>query len=89
MSNTPTTRMYSYGDSKKLSWEEMHKRREKGLCFGCNERFTSGHQCQKSQVLFIEARTKNKLHDDFEESDAEMVGGKIGDKEEETLISLN
>jgi hypothetical protein len=63
----------------------MQKRREKG----CNERFTPGHQCQKPQVLFIEAHTKNEMHDDFKENDAETVGGKKGYKEEEPLISLN
>ena len=88
-SNTPAAWTYSYEDAKKLSWEEMQKRREKGLCFGCNERFMPGHRCQKPQVLFIEARTKNKMHDDFEESDVEMVGGKKRYKEEEPLISLN
>jgi hypothetical protein len=87
----PVARMYSYGNAKELSWEEMHKRREKGLCFGCNDKFTPGHQCQNTQVLFIEfeARTLKEMHDDYEETDAEIVGGKNEYKEEEPLIPLN
>ena len=30
---------------KRLSWEEMQKRRAQGLCFNCDERFTSSHRC--------------------------------------------
>ena len=41
--------------TKRLSWEEMQKRREKGLCFNCNEKFALGHRCQVPQVFFIEA----------------------------------
>jgi hypothetical protein len=56
-SAVPTTRTYSSGAAKKLSWEEMQKRREKGLCFGCNDKFTPGHRCQKPQAFFISAYT--------------------------------
>ena len=34
---------------KRLSWEEMQKRRAQGLCFNCDERFTSGHRCRQPQ----------------------------------------
>lgn len=39
---------------KRLSWEEMQRRRVQGLCFNCNERFTVGHKCQKPQFLLLE-----------------------------------
>jgi len=52
--STNTTRPYSSGAAKKLSWEEMQKRREKGLCFGCNEKFTPGHRCHTPQAFSIE-----------------------------------
>ncbi|KAL9444043.1 hypothetical protein AB3S75_017259 [Citrus x aurantiifolia] len=32
---------------KRLTWEEMQHRKEKGLCFNCNERFTPGHKCNR------------------------------------------
>ncbi|XP_038715137.1 uncharacterized protein LOC120008853 [Tripterygium wilfordii] len=39
---------------KRLTWDEMEKRREKGLCFNCNDRFTPGHKCKVSQAFVIE-----------------------------------
>ena len=32
---------------RRLSWEEMQKRRVQGLCFNCDERFTSSHRCRQ------------------------------------------
>ncbi|KAA8525944.1 hypothetical protein F0562_007956 [Nyssa sinensis] len=40
---------------KKISWEEIQKRREKGLCFSCNERFTPGHLCAIKQLFVFDA----------------------------------
>lgn len=39
---------------KRISWEEMQKRRAQGLCFHCNDRFTAGHRCKKPQLLLLE-----------------------------------
>lgn len=39
---------------RRLSWEEMQRRRVQGLCFNCNERFTVGHKCQKPWFLLLE-----------------------------------
>jgi hypothetical protein len=39
---------------KRISWEEMQKRRAQGLCFYCNDRFTAGHRCKKPQLLLLE-----------------------------------
>ncbi|KAH9685457.1 hypothetical protein KPL70_013962 [Citrus sinensis] len=40
---------------KKLTWEEMQRRRAQGLCFNCNKKFTAGHRCTKAQLLILEA----------------------------------
>jgi hypothetical protein len=32
----------------------MQKRREKGLCFNCNERFTPGHRCAIKQLFVFD-----------------------------------
>ena len=32
---------------KKLTPEEIKDRREKGLCFNCDEKFVRGHKCAK------------------------------------------
>jgi len=39
---------------RRLSWEEMQRRRAQNLCFNCNERFTAGHKCQGSRILMLE-----------------------------------
>lgn len=50
---------------KKLSWEEMKRKRSLGLCFSCDERYTPGHRCRKSQLLLMEG-------EDIEEEDDEV-----------------
>lgn len=45
---------------KRMSWEEMQKRRAQGLCFNCNEKFTPGHKCQVSQLLLLESFKLNE-----------------------------
>lgn len=39
---------------KRLPWDEMQRRREKGLCFNCDERFVPGHRCKSAQAFLIE-----------------------------------
>jgi len=87
--STHTTRPYSSGAAKKLSWEEMQKRREKGLCFGCNEKFTSGHRCQTPQALSIEVSATEERFEEFENGDTKIVGGKRGTEEVEPLINFS
>ncbi|CAA0811867.1 Unknown protein, partial [Striga hermonthica] len=38
---------------RRLSPEEVKRRREKGLCFKCEEKFTPGHQCKKAFVIEV------------------------------------
>ena len=54
--NTPRLTSQTNGtvSTKKISWEEMQRWREKGLYFNCNEKFTPGHRCATSQAFVIE-----------------------------------
>lgn len=38
---------------KKLTQREMEARKEKGLCFNCDEKFVRGHRCQRKQLFLI------------------------------------
>ena len=38
---------------KCLSPAELPLRREKGLCFNCDEKFSRGHKCTPSLFLFV------------------------------------
>ncbi|KAL6342714.1 hypothetical protein AAG906_013120 [Vitis piasezkii] len=65
---------------KKLSWDEMQKRRAQGLCFNCNERFTPGHKCQAPQLMLLEGCIQE------DETPEEMGGAIIGAHEVVALI---
>ncbi|KAH9735042.1 hypothetical protein KPL71_017615 [Citrus sinensis] len=43
-----------------LTWEEIQRRRAQGLCFNCNEKFTTGHRCTKAQLLILEAEEESE-----------------------------
>jgi len=43
----PTTPSNGRLPFKRLSQAEMQSRREKGLCFNCDEKFSPGHRCKK------------------------------------------
>jgi hypothetical protein len=55
---------------RRLSWDEMQRRRLQGLCFNCNECFTAEHRCQGAKLLMLEG------HDE----DDEAVCDNIHDK---------
>jgi hypothetical protein len=88
-SSVSTSRTYSSGAANKLSWEEMRKRKrkEKGLCFWCNEKFTPEHRCQKPQTFLIEAYTTEE-DDELVDFTGASEGGNCAE-EEEPLISLH
>jgi len=63
---TPRTRF------KRLTWAEMQARREKGLCFNCDEKFALGHKCKLQQAFLIEVVEESEdgcelISDDKEE----------------------
>jgi len=57
------------------------------LCFGCNEKFTPGHRCQKPQTFLIEAYTTEE-DDELVDFTGASEGGNCAE-EEEPLISLH
>jgi hypothetical protein len=67
----------------------MQKRREKGLCFRCNEKFTPRHPCQTPQALSIEVSTTEERFEELENGDTKIVDGKHGTEEFEPLINFH
>lgn len=39
---------------RRLTWDEMQKKRAQGLCFNCEEKFTPGHRCKGPQLLLLD-----------------------------------
>ncbi|KAJ0020279.1 hypothetical protein Pint_30953 [Pistacia integerrima] len=66
---------------RRLSWEEMQRKRAQGLCFNCNERFTAGHRCQKPQLLLLEGHVGNVICEEITDQRtlaADQGGGEVG-----------
>ncbi|XP_021595172.1 uncharacterized protein LOC110602054 [Manihot esculenta] len=59
---------------KRLSWEEMQKRRAAGLCFNCDAKFTPGHRCAKPQLLLLDGGTEDEDEDEPEISLHALTG---------------
>jgi len=64
----PPTRFKTASPMKRLSWDEMQKRRAQGLCFNCEEKFTPGHRCNGPQLLLLEGCCEYPEGDDIESS---------------------
>ena len=54
MSSTTSSIIKLSPTMKRLSWEEMQKRRTQGLCFNCDEKFTPEHKCKGPQLLVLD-----------------------------------
>lgn len=55
---------------KRLIWEELKRKRSLGICFSCDERYTPGHKCQKSQLLLMVA-AEDETDEDEETSETD------------------
>ncbi|KAL9432532.1 hypothetical protein AB3S75_027545 [Citrus x aurantiifolia] len=47
----------STSNVKRLTWDEMQRRRAQWLCFNCPEKFIVGHKCMSPQILLLEGST--------------------------------
>ncbi|CAA0836886.1 Unknown protein, partial [Striga hermonthica] len=69
---------------KRLTVEEMARRREKGFCFKCEERFTPGHKCKQNFLIeFVDAGDEEpEFVEEREEEEVEVL-------EDEAEISVH
>jgi len=51
---TPSTPPIRNSNVKKITPAEMQLRREKGLCYFCDEKFTFNHRCPNRQLLMLQ-----------------------------------
>lgn len=66
-SSTPQqTSISKLPEIKRITPQEMAKRREKGLCYNCDEVYSRGHKCQRPQLYLMEG-------DDMEEPEIEVT----------------
>lgn len=93
LNHVPTTsttmnRFNPTSTPKRLSWDEMQKRRTQGLCFNCNEKFTPGHKCQGPQLLLLECPSSNQTKE-YEMEDEELQRAETPEDQVEPEISLH
>ncbi|CAA0833020.1 Unknown protein, partial [Striga hermonthica] len=74
--------------TKLLSAAEMAARRERGLCYNCDEKFVPGHRCKYkiNYMIMAEEEELEHLHFDSTEDGTGLNEESLG---EEALISLN
>ncbi|KAF2284990.1 hypothetical protein GH714_034151 [Hevea brasiliensis] len=53
---------------KRLTWNEMQKRRAQGLCFNCDEKFTTRHHCKGPQLLILDGEAEDAGTDEQDDS---------------------
>ncbi|XP_057803166.1 uncharacterized protein LOC131018464 [Salvia miltiorrhiza] len=58
---------------RRLSREEVSRRRELNLCFNCNEKYAPGHVCKGGNAWSIEIYVDEGEDDDLEESKNEHI----------------
>ena len=58
---TSSSQILPLATFKKLSWSEMQGRHEKRLCYNCDKKFRTGHQCKTTpQVLQLKTLDEAK-----------------------------
>lgn len=81
--NTQSLNNTSQFPIKKLTQREMEARKEKGLCFNCDEKYIRGHRCQRRQLFLF-------IADDDEEEENESVPQELPEEGiEEFQISMH
>ena len=78
----PTQRMNQSSNAqpatfRQITNQEARKRREKGLCYYCDEKFVAGHRCERPQLFMIK---------DFPHMNTEDVEGAHPEQEHHEVI---
>ncbi|KAL6313182.1 hypothetical protein AAG906_016770 [Vitis piasezkii] len=78
----PTQRMNQSSNAqpatfRRITNQEARERREKGLCYYCDEKFVAGHRCERPQLFMIE---------DFPHMNTEDVEGAHPEQEHHEVI---
>ncbi|CAA0832635.1 Unknown protein, partial [Striga hermonthica] len=59
---------------KRLTEKEMARRREKGLCFRCEEKYTPGHRCKQNYLIeFVDSDDEEPVIEEEREVEVEVL----------------
>ena len=64
----PTTHNYKYGSvafpslpqSTRLKPQQLDDKREKGLCYSCDNKYTKGHKCVDMKLFYIDCEEEEE-----------------------------
>ncbi|KAH7545445.1 hypothetical protein FEM48_Zijuj01G0094700 [Ziziphus jujuba var. spinosa] len=59
--------------ARRVSAQEARERREKGLCYYCDEKFAPGHRCMKPQLFMIEDSLETEEEENVPQEDDQDV----------------
>ncbi|KAL2469553.1 Ty3-gypsy retrotransposon protein [Abeliophyllum distichum] len=75
---------------KRLSEAELQLKKEKGLCFRCDEKYTVGHRCKNKelQVLLVQEGDEWEVEEGIEGEASTEEGNEVGEVVELSLNSV-
>ena len=64
----PTTHFYKEGSVStprfpqitRLTTEQLEEKREKGLCYSCDSKYTKGHKCSENKLFYIDCEEEEE-----------------------------
>ena len=82
------------GPTKRLSDAEFQSRKEKGLCFCCNEKYSHDHKCktkEQRELCMLVVMAENEEYEIIEEDDTEQKELNVVEvvQEEQTVVVLS
>ena len=72
----------------RLTPQQLEERKEKGLCFNCDNKYNKGHKCGEKKLFYIDCEEEEEQKHEQEPSQDENVGS-ISSEELTPTISCN
>ena len=68
VTRNPTTRIYKYGSvatpripqPTRLTPQQLEGKREKGLCYSCDGKYTKVHKCAEKKLFYIDCEEEEE-----------------------------
>jgi hypothetical protein len=71
-----------------LTPQKLEERKEKGVCFNCDSKYSKGHKCGENKLFYIDCEEEEEEEEEQEPSQDENVE-EISSKELNPTISCN
>jgi hypothetical protein len=76
--------------TKRLTPQQMDERREKGICFNCDSKYSKGHKCGEKKLFYTDCEEdEEKEKETLEEKEQETPEGKNQETPEEITPTIS